>query len=76
MLNKKELISKLITEYITEIPMIINKKTSKKDIKYEHRNEYDVIKRKIDNYIDKNEVHKRFIVLPGIRQVRKTTILY
>lgn len=76
MLNQEEIMSNIVTEYITEIPTIIHKKIYKNNIKYEHRNEYYEIREKIDKFIDKEETHKRFLVLPGIRGVGKTTILY
>lgn len=76
MMEQEELLTNIITEYLTEIPTIINRKTSKKDIKFEYRNEYYNMTKIIDNYINENETHKRFLVLPGIRGVGKTTLLY
>ena len=76
MLNTEDILTNLIHQNMTEIPTILNTKTSKNNVKYGYRDEYHKIKQIIDNYIDKNEKHKRFLVLPGIRGVGKTTMLY
>lgn len=76
MIEKEDILSNLIKENLSEIPSTINKKTSKNNVKFEYREEYYQIKQIIDNYIDKEETHKRFLVLPGIRGVGKTTLLY
>ena len=76
MIEKEDILSNIINNNLTEIPATINNKTSKKNIKFEYRDEYYQIKQIIDNYIDEDETHKRFLVLPGIRGVGKTTLLY
>ena len=76
MIEKEDILSNIINNNLTEIPATINIKTSKKNIKFEYRDEYYQIKQIIDNYIDEDESHKRFLVLPGIRGVGKSTLLY
>lgn len=46
-----------------------------KDIKFNSRLEYDTITGYIDDFLDGNTIN-RYLVLPGIRDVGKTTILY
>ena len=75
MLEEKEnIIRNLITEELYDVPTIITNNLQGNKIS-NFRSEYLQIKKYIDEYITGNK-RKRFIVLPGIRGVGKTTLLY
>ena len=58
---------------ITVVPLSLNNNLSNFGIKFNHRDDFDEITTFIDEFIDGNNVN-RFIVLPGLRGVGKTTI--
>ena len=60
---------------ITVVPLSLNNNLSNFGIKFNHRDDFDEITTFIDEFIDGNNVN-RFIVLPGLRGVGKTTILF
>ena len=60
---------------ITDTPLSLNNELSNMDVKFNHRDDFDEIKVFIDEFIDGNNVN-RYIVLPGLRGVGKTTILF
>ena len=74
MMDRDELILNYLNEEIEDIPNIIHENITF-DTKYHSRNELDDIKKTVDNYLDGN-TSGRFNVLPGIRGVGKTTLLY
>ena len=53
----------------------INEDKIEKTRKFNHRGEYYKIKKHIDDYLSNNNGAERFIVMPGLRGVGKTTIL-
>ena len=75
MLERNELILNYINDELESVPSTINSKLTKKGIKLNTRLELNEIKKQINNFIDEKYAN-RFIVLPGLRGVGKTTILY
>ncbi len=73
--NKNNLISNFINENIIEMPLKLRSKLYENESKYKNREEFEYIKRDIDDFIDNSTIN-RFLVLPGIRGVGKTTLLY
>lgn len=75
MYNKNDLIANFITEELEDIPNILRDLTSSNQKKYYTHPQFEKIKEHIDNF--RNEQgNNRFIVLPGLRGVGKTTILF
>lgn len=69
-----------LTDYINaqlnEVPSLLNNKLfSFKGNKFNKREEFDIIKRRIDDYINK-DTDERLFLLPGLRGVGKTTLLF
>ncbi|WP_292791305.1 AAA family ATPase [Methanobrevibacter sp.] len=60
---------------ITDIPLSLNNELSNMGVKFNHRDDFEEITTFIDEFIEGNNVN-RYIVLPGIRGVGKTTILF
>lgn len=75
MQNDRTYISNFINDEIMQMPMILNSKLTKNGKKFNTRVEVDKIKKYIDDFIEGYDI-QRYIVLPGIRGVGKTTILY
>ena len=75
MLEKRELVSNLIDDEIESVPIAVNKKLKKNNRKLNVRLEFDQLKKEIDNFID-GKYANRFIVIPGLRNVGKTTLLF
>ncbi|MDO5825404.1 MAG: AAA family ATPase [Methanosphaera sp.] len=69
-------IKNYISTQLNEVPSSLNNKLfSFKGVKFNKRDEFDIIKRRIDDYIEK-ESDERLFLLPGLRGVGKTTLLY
>ncbi len=64
-----------IRNQILTMPMKVNQELSYKDEKFNKRSDYDNIISYIDKFL-KGESINRFLVLPGLRDVGKTTILF
>ncbi len=75
MLEKDELILNYIDSELESVSSTVNSKLTKKGIKLNTRLELNEIKKQIDNFIDEKYAN-RFIVMPGLRGVGKTTVLY
>lgn len=73
--NKDYLLTNYINENLTEMPLAYNDKISNNCGRYNHRVEFEYIKSYIDNFLNDVE-DERFIVLPGIRGVGKSTLLF
>ena len=73
--KKTQLILNFINENSSTMPYVLKDKLFKNDKKLNYRFEFEEIKDSIDDFLDGN-VLNRFIVLPGIRGVGKTTLLY
>ena len=73
--EKTQLILNFINENSSTMPYVLKDKLIKNDKKLNYRFEFEEIKDSIDDFLDGN-VLNRFIVLPGIRDVGKTTLLY
>ena len=72
----ENLILNYLNEEIEDIPNIIYDHLNNTNLEnFNSRNELDDIKKEIDNYLN-GYTNGRFIVLPGIRGVGKTTLLY
>ena len=76
MMENETLILNYLNEELEDIPNIIHDHLSTENQEYlNSRSELDIIKEEIDNYLNGYN-NGRFIVLPGIRGVGKTTLLY
>ena len=64
-----------IRNQILTMPMKVNQELSYKDEKFNRRSDYYNIIDYIDKFL-KGESINRFLVLPGLRDVGKTTILF
>ena len=73
--KKTQLILNFINENSSTMPYVLKDKLIKNDKKLNYRFEFEEIKDSINDFLDGN-VLNRFIVLPGIRGVGKTTLLY
>jgi predicted AAA+ superfamily ATPase len=69
------ILSNYLNENLMEIPTTLTEMTSHNNIKYQYRIEFEYLKKNIDNFLDDID-DERFLVLPGIRGVGKTTLLY
>jgi predicted AAA+ superfamily ATPase len=69
------ILSNYLNENLREIPTTLTEMTSHNNIKYQYRIEFEYLKKNIDNFLDDID-DERFLVLPGIRGVGKTTLLY
>ena len=59
---------------ITDTPLSLNNDLSNMGVKFNQRDDFEELKTFIDEFIEGNNVN-RYIVLPGLRGVGKTTIL-
>ena len=77
MFDKKKVISDFIRKEISNIPVTVNKHLTQKDNndKLYCRSEFGVIKGYIDDFL-KGDLKNRYVVLPGLRGVGKTTLLF
>jgi len=73
--DKTQLILNFLNENISNMPHVLRDMLINNDMKLNCRFEFDEIRESIDDFINGN-VLNRFIVLPGIRGVGKTTLLY
>lgn len=64
-----------LEKQINDIPISLNEDLSYKNKKFNHRSDFNGITDIIDDFVDGDTID-RFIVLPGLRGVGKTTILY
>ena len=70
-----EISTNYINQQLTEVPLTLTRNLSSiKGIPFKKRDEFSVLKRRMDDYINK-ESSERFFVLPGLRGVGKTTLL-
>ena len=70
-----DLQKRYIRNQILTMPMKVNQELTHKNKKFNQRSDYDNIIRYIDNFLE-GENMNRFLVLPGLRDVGKTTILF
>jgi len=73
--DREVLLSNYVNESIMELPLKLDEKTSHNGIKYKCRPEFDDLKVHIDNFLEDVD-DERFLVLPGIRGVGKSTLLF
>ena len=73
--DNEDSIHDFLQSQIADTPLSLNSELSNKGVKFNHRDDFEEIKSFIDNFIDGNNVN-RYIVLPGLRGVGKTTILF
>ena len=59
---------------ITDTPLSLNNDLSNMGAKFNQRDDFEEIKTFVDEFIEGNNINK-YIVLPGLRGVGKTTIL-
>ena len=69
------IITNYINNQLNEVPLTLNRNLSSvKGIAFNKREDINILKRRIDDYLNK-ESDERFFVLPGLRGVGKTTLL-
>lgn len=73
--DNEDSIYDFLQSQITDIPLSLNNELSNMGAKFNHRDDFEEITTFIDEFIDGNNVN-RYIVLPGIGGVGKTTILF
>lgn len=73
--ENEDSIHDFLQSQITDTPLSLNNELSNMGVKFNHRNDFEEIKTFIDEFTDGNNVN-RYIVLPGLRGVGKTTILF
>lgn len=62
----EDIIYNYIIKQLSEVPMILNRKLSYKNIKFNSKNEFDMLRLMIGSFLDE-ESEERYFVLPGIR---------
>ena len=70
-----ELQKTYLRNQILTMPMKVNQELTYKNKKFNKRSDYDNIIDYVDNFLNGNNLN-RFLVLPGLRDVGKTTILF
>ena len=71
-----EILENYINKQIYEIPSILSRNlTSNEGIKYNKRDDYFKIKNRIDAFLEQG-ADERLLILPGLRGVGKTTLLF
>ena len=73
--NKEDILNNFLEEQINIMPEYVKRLTKNNNHKFTHRNEYYQIIKYIDQFQEKESIN-RLIVMPGIRGVGKTTLLY
>ena len=73
--DNEDSIHDFLQSQITDTPLSLNNELSNRGVKFNHRDDFEEIRTFIDEFIDGNNVN-RYIVLPGLRGVGKTTILF
>ena len=73
--EKNDVMLKFINRQITNLPLIINRKTTENEKTFKHRLEIPKLLKYVDDFLD-GYSDNRFFVLTGLRGVGKTTILY
>lgn len=68
-------LNSFIQNQINSLPTILNEELSYKNKKFNHRTDFNIIKEHIDDFLNGDNIN-RYYVLPGLRGVGKTTILY
>ena len=71
----KNTLNIFIRNQINNMPSILNDELSDKNKKFNHRTDFQIIKEHIDEFLNGNNLN-RYFVLPGLRGVGKTTLLY
>lgn len=72
---KDEFLSNYINKQLITIPNYLNEKLLIHDTRIREREEFNQIKNYIDEFLEGNPIN-RFIVLPGLRGVGKSTLLF
>ena len=75
MIEKTDLISNFIDNELIDLPNIINSKLSLNKEPFNTRTEFDNIKDYINDFLN-GDIQNRFIVLPGLRGVGKSTMIF
>ncbi len=73
--EREEYINKFIDTEITEVPFQLNDNLKKNGKKINERTEFYDLKLLVDEFIEGKKIN-RYLVLPGLRGVGKTTILF
>ena len=74
-MEKNEILINFINRELIEVPNSINNELTKNNQKLNIRKEFGEIKSNIDDFLE-GYASKRFIVMPGLRGVGKTTLIY
>ena len=73
--EEKNLIDDYLTKQTIEMPIVIKEKLKYKNEKFNTRSDFNILTNFIDDFLNGDYIN-RFLVLPGLRTVGKTTILY
>ena len=76
-MNREEenILSDIIKNQINDIPIILNDELTYNAKKFEQRTELKIITNHVDDFIN-GKYFDRYIILPGLRGVGKTTLLF
>ena len=74
MLEREGLISNFIRNELNDVPNILNRELSKNNKKFNTRDELDEIKGYVNTFLNEDTSNK-IVVLPGLRDVGKTTLI-
>ena len=75
-MEKYDIVSNFIRGQINNLPKKLGRKIASNKNKFNYRSEFYLIKKFIDAFLNDDDTYHRFFVLPGIRGVGKTTILF
>ncbi|GAA5818667.1 MAG: ATP-binding protein [Methanobrevibacter sp. CfCl-M3] len=73
--SNKELLLSFISRQITTVPVQVEEKTYINSEKLNYRENFYNLKKYIDDFLSGN-IHNRFITMPGLRGVGKSTLLF
>ncbi|MBQ6218202.1 MAG: ATP-binding protein [Methanosphaera sp.] len=75
MLKNQNEIIKFIKNEVINIPSVLNNELTYNNKRFNHRTDFNEIKSLVDEFIDDDSID-RYIVLPGLRDVGKSTLLF
>ncbi|MCK5039395.1 MAG: ATP-binding protein [Candidatus Aenigmarchaeota archaeon] len=75
-IDDKDTIPNYVFAKLTSTPLLAQKYTHKNHIRLKYRRAYWEIKKYIDDFLSGKNLENRFIIMPGLRSMGKTTILF
>ena len=75
-IDDKDTIPNYVFAKLTSTPLLAQKYTHKNHTRLKYRRAYWEIKKYIDDFLSGKNLENRFIIMPGLRSMGKTTILF